>query len=153
MHSFMGLRSFPLPEWKMTVKYIVFVCLTDGICSPVLRTLHLLQSARLKIQQHMWYSGGVSHGAMAKSQTGCKCRSAFSSPSVCVPCCPPPLKLKFPVFRDLPEAAPRGCLPIKHEAKLVTVTRGLSNKVSENVRRHSGWSSSSAPGSADHLLI
>lgn len=62
------------------VGYVVFVYLTDGICSRVLLGLHLLQHARLKIQQHMWYSRGVSHGAIAKSQTGCKCRSAFLVP-------------------------------------------------------------------------
>lgn len=64
----------------MIVGYSVFVYVTDGICSLVLLTLYLLQYARLKIQQHMWYSRGVSHGAIAKSQTGCKCRSAFLVP-------------------------------------------------------------------------
>lgn len=88
---------------KMMALYVVFVYLPDGICSlvplkqqppspqplthpdstpPPARTLP--QHARLKIQHHMWYSRGVSHGAIAKSQTGCKCRSAFSSPSVSV---------------------------------------------------------------------
>lgn len=32
--------------------------------------------AEFKIQQHMWSSKGVSHGVLAKSQTGCKTRSA-----------------------------------------------------------------------------
>lgn len=64
----------------MIVVYAMFVYLTDGICSLVLLTLYLLQYARLKIQHHMWYSRGVSHGAIAKSQTGCKCRSAFLVP-------------------------------------------------------------------------
>lgn len=58
----------------------MFVYLTDGISSLVLPTLCLLQDSRLKIQQHMWCSRGVSHGAIAKSQTGCKCRSAVLVP-------------------------------------------------------------------------
>lgn len=72
----------------MIVGYFVFVYLTDGICSLVLLTLRLLQYARLKIQQHMWYSRGVSHGAIAKSQTGCKCRSAFLVPLSNIPIAP-----------------------------------------------------------------
>lgn len=74
---------------------------------------HLLQKARLKIQEHMWYGRGVSHGAIAKSQTGCKTRSV-SSPSLSLyPCC-----LREPAFfspsacRDLLE--PHCCwLPVK----------------------------------------
>lgn len=79
MHSLWGLKSFP-PAPKMEVACVVFVYLTDGICSLLLLTLYLLENARLKIQRHMWYSRGVSHGAIAKSQTGCKCKSAFLVP-------------------------------------------------------------------------
>lgn len=77
----------------------VLVCLTDGICSLLLVTPHLLQTARLKIQKHMRCSRGVSHGVIAKSQTGCKCRSAFFRPflynAVAL------LKPGLSVFRDL----------------------------------------------------
>lgn len=60
----------------------------------------------------------------------------LSSPSVYIPIAR--LKPEFPVFTDLLEAGLRAALPAKHEAELVTVTQGLSNKVSKSVRRHSG---------------
>ncbi len=72
---FLGLKLYFLKKGRS------FCCLfvTDGICSEVLQKRCLPWNDRVKIQQHMRFSRGVSHAILAKSQTGCKIRSAYSS--------------------------------------------------------------------------